>query len=306
MKTKLDCTIVILSYNSKKVTDTCLTKIEAAAGDCQKKLHNKIQIVVVDNKSTDGSPQMIRKKHPRVRLTALSENLGYARGNNLAMAEVTTSYILLMNSDTYVALDSVTKFLTRIDKLKTAHVLVGRAVYENKVLQLYGGYLPTPLRIILWTFGLESVPILNLFLHKIYGFTPNYYKHEGEMQWCPPVFFLLKKQVYTQTGGFDEKLFFHMVDVEWCQRMKDKGYVIHFTPTVEVIHLGGASSKGIQDSLTSDNFKGLMHFCQKHYPNEVGLIGGCLRMGLSLRGMFYALMGKRKLAMTYRQIAREV
>jgi GT2 family glycosyltransferase len=306
MQSKSDCTIILLSYNSLEVTNICLTKVEEAASYCSKMFGNAIKIVVVENGSKDGSADMIRGRHPLVHLVALGENIGYAAGNNLAMKVVDTPYILLMNSDTYIKKDSIAESIRRIEGKRDCDVLVSRWVTEDGVFHKYGGYLPTPLKIIFWAFGLESLPFVKTFLHKIYSYNPGFYDKEGYMQWCPPCFMLLKRRVYTLTGGFDEDLWFHMVDVEWCKRMSQKGLTIFFTPTIEVMHLGGASSKGMEHSLMSDNFKGLMHYCRKHYPRDARVVAVVIRFGLKIRSLLYRFIGKRELATTYKIISIEI
>lgn len=306
MNSKIDCTIILLSYNSLKVTDICLTKLKEAADYSSKTLGNKIKVVVVDNGSKDGSVEMIEKKHPFVHLMALKENVGYAAGNNLAMKTADTPYILLMNSDTYIKKDSIAKSLQAIDSKTNCDVLVSRWTTQDGIFHTYGGHLPTPLKIILWSFGFESLPIIKYFLHRIYAYNPKFYIKEGRMEWCPPCFMLLKRNVYTLTDGFDEKLWFHMVDVEWCKRMKQKGLNICFTPAIEVMHLGGASSKESKNSLMSDNFKGLMHYCRKHYPKSTSIVALVVKFGLQVRSLIFYSLGKKELATTYRIIASEI
>lgn len=306
MKTNLNCTVILLSYNSNRVTDICLSRLEKAAAYCEAKLGNKVTMVVVDNGSHDGSAAMIRKKHPRVKLMALKKNVGYAAGNNLAMEKVKTPFILLMNSDTYIKKEDIYKSFVKMQEYPEADVLVSRWTPGDGIFHNYGGYLPTPLRIIQWSFGLESVPVLKKYVHKIYSYNSDFYTREGEMQWCPPCFMLLKQHVYTKTKGFDPKLWFHMVDVEWCYRMREKGFRIHFTPTIQVVHLGGASSKGLDNELLRDNFKGLLHFTRKHFPKNAPTVAFFVRLGLQIRAFFYSLLGKHELSHVYSSISRSI
>jgi N-acetylglucosaminyl-diphospho-decaprenol L-rhamnosyltransferase len=306
MNSSLDCTIVILSYNSSAVTDVCLGKVEAAVEYSAKILGNAVKIVVVDNGSVDDSVEMIRKKHPTVQLQALKKNIGYASGNNVAMKAAKTPYILLMNSDTYIEKDSLVKSFQYMASKSECDVVVSRWVPADGIFYKYGGYLPTPIRIILWAFGFESIPIIKNFIHCIYSYNSDFYDREGKMEWCPPCFFLLKKKVYELTDGFDEKLFFHMVDVEWCHRIRENKLTICYTPNIQVVHLGGASSKDIQHNLLRDNFKGLTHFCRKHYLESLRMVIFFLRIGLKIRARFYSIIGKAALAKIYSDIASDL
>jgi GT2 family glycosyltransferase len=299
MKTNLDCTIIFLSYNSREVTDTCLRRLQAAVIHSEKNLRNNIQILVVDNASKDGSIEMIKKKYPRVKLFALKKNIGYSAGNNLAMKKASTPYILLMNSDTYVMKDSVTKIISKMIQKKECDVLVSRYSAKKEIFENHGGHLPTPLRYILWSFGFESIPYFNHFFKKVYSMNRDFYNGQGYMEWYSPCFMLIKRKVFDLTKGYDENLWFHMVDVEWFKRIYDKKLLLYYTPDIHVIHLGGASSKGIEISLIEDNFKGVMYYFKKHYPKKTRIVVFFLKQGLIIRSIFYFLAGKYKVALAY-------
>jgi N-acetylglucosaminyl-diphospho-decaprenol L-rhamnosyltransferase len=126
------------------------------------------------------------------------------------------------------------------------------------------------------------------------------------MEWVPIVFFLLKKSVYDRTRGFDDRMWFHVVDMEWCRRILNHGFRIHFTSAVQVIHLGGASSKGLEHNLISDNFKGLLYFTRKHYPESIKAVAFFVKQGLMIRSFFYTLTRKRDLAVVYSAISKEI
>jgi GT2 family glycosyltransferase len=130
----MDCTIILLSYNSLDITDTCLEKLGVAVSHCQKVIGNKLKVIVVENGSKDGSAQMIQRKYKWVHLIALKENIGFAAGNNLAMKTVNTPYILLMNSDTYVEKDSLEKTFKQMQKKAgVCDVLASRWTQEDKI-----------------------------------------------------------------------------------------------------------------------------------------------------------------------------
>ncbi len=117
---------------------------------------------------------------------------------------------------------------------------------------------------------------------------------------------LLKKKAYDLTKGFDEKLWFHMVDIEWCKRLNKNGLKIWFTPSIEVIHLGGASSKGLSFKLLKDNFEGIMHYFKKHYPKSLGYVAFSLRIGLQFRALYYLFARNLDLAKNYNHISKAI
>ena len=98
----LDFSVIILSYNTKDITVRCLEKLKIAKEYSEKRLKNSVEVIVLDNASSDGSAQIIKTDFPWVKLVASKENLGFSRGNNIAMEESKNPFILLLNSDVYV------------------------------------------------------------------------------------------------------------------------------------------------------------------------------------------------------------
>ena len=92
----LDLSIVVVTYNSRDYVPECLDSVSRAAGNFDH------EIIVVDNASQDGTPELVRQQFPNVRLFANRHNRGYAQGNNLGMTQSRGRYILLLNPDTVV------------------------------------------------------------------------------------------------------------------------------------------------------------------------------------------------------------
>src|SRR5579871_4453446 len=146
--TDLNCTIVILSYNVKNVTDICISKALAAKKYAESILENEITITVVDNGSPDNTAAMIRKKYKNVELVALKENVGASAGYNAGLRVAQSPFILIINSDTYLEEDTVLKSLQYMKSHKKTDVLMVRLVDEHQEFRPYGGHLPTPARTI--------------------------------------------------------------------------------------------------------------------------------------------------------------
>src|SRR3989344_8852417 len=110
-----DLSVVILSFNTKKITDECLTRVERAAAEA-KKSRLKVETIVVENGSIDRSAEMILKKYPWVKLVRPGRNAGFAAGNNLGMKAARGKYILLINTDTFLekeTLEEAVSYMTR-------------------------------------------------------------------------------------------------------------------------------------------------------------------------------------------------
>ncbi|HZE86812.1 MAG TPA: glycosyltransferase family 2 protein [Methylomirabilota bacterium] len=302
---KNDCTIVILSFNVKDITDKSLQDAEIAVDFYQKQTGNSCEIVVVDNGSSDKTVEMIRKKYKNVTLVALPKNMGVSYGYNIGMKQAKTPYILLINSDTLLKKSTIVDAMFYMNTHPNCDVATGEIITPNERFRGIGGYLPSPFKTIRWLLGFESMPFFSRFLKRIYGDTKDYTK-EQVIEWVPTCFFFLRKTVFEKTHGHDEEMFLYMEDLEWCKRIHDEGMTICYTPSIQAVHLGGAStSKKSETSylfLLQRNIDGLRYYHNKHHPKTLWLIDVCLMLGNGIRGFFYTLSNNKIKAFAYKQV----
>jgi hypothetical protein len=167
--------------------------------------------------------------------------------------------------------------------------LGARLNYANGHLQPSAGSLPNFFNTIFWIFGLR-------------GFHPkdkNYFSKAHRVGWIMGEFFMLKRKVFDATGGFDENIFMHMEEVEWCKRIKDKGFKVWFVPHIAAVHLHGASTNFDLNPSFLNELKGIKYFFKKHHRNIYPLIKLILIKGLIFRVIIFTLLGKHKRAKIY-------
>ncbi|MBI2040363.1 glycosyltransferase family 2 protein [Candidatus Microgenomates bacterium] len=296
---QLDLSVIILSYNTKEITHRCLQKLEEAKIYCEKKLNNKIEVIALDNGSSDGSAQMIKTDHPQVKLIESKENLGFSKGNNLAMKQCNNPFILLLNSDVYVEEDSLYKTLAYFKVNKNCDVMGAKLKYASGKLQPSAGNLPNPLNIITWILGLGFLPLINNFIPPLHARNMPFFSKAHQVGWIMGAFFMIKKAIFEKTLGFDENLFMHMEEVEWCKRINMAHFKIWYVPQVEVVHLHGASSKFDLGASFLNELKGIKYYLKKHYPPFYLPVKLFLILGLILRIIAFSLLGKTKRARIY-------
>ncbi len=294
----MDLSVIILSFNTKDITKRCLEKLQVARAYCEKKLANKIEVIVLDNASSDGSAQMIKQDYPWVKLIISKENTGFSKGNNLAMKQSNNPYILLLNSDVYLEEDSLYKALAYFRVNLNCDLLGARLNYASGNLQPSAGNLPNPVNIISWILGLSLLPLVSVFIPPFHPRNRSFFSKAHQVDWIMGAFFMIKTEIFEKTGGFDENLFMHMEEVEWCKRINMAHFKIWYVPQVEVVHLHGASSNfDLKDSFLNE-LKGIKYYLKKHYsfylPVKLFLI-----LGLTLRGIAFSLLGKTKRARIY-------
>jgi len=285
----MDLTVIILSFNTKDITGRCLSKLQLSVVSCQTKFKNKVEVIVLDNGSTDGSAEMIKSEYPWVKLIVSKENLGFSKGNNLVMKKAKNPLILLLNSDVYLEEESLYKALAYFRVNLNCDVLGPRLNYATGKLQPSAGPLPDFFNIILWIFGLK-------------GFHPqskSYFSKAHQVGWIMGAFFMLKRKVYEETSGFDEKLFMHMEEIEWCKRILEKGFKIWYVPQFAVVHLHGASTNFDLSPSFLNELKGIKYYLVKHMKNLYVLLKLFLIIGLIFRVIAFSLLGKTKRARIY-------
>lgn len=295
----LDLSVIILSYNTKDITLRCLDKLKVSKDYCEKRLKNKIEVIVLDNGSSDGSAEFIKSDYPWVKLIVSKENLGFSRGNNIALKEVKNPFILLLNSDVYLEEESLYKALAYFRVNLNCDVLGARLNYSTGTLQPSSGNLPNPLNIIFWILGLSLIPLIDQLIPPFHPKDKTFFSKAHQVGWVMGAFFMLKQKVYESTSGFDENLFMYMEEVEWCKRIKDKGYKIWYVPQVSVVHLHGASTNFDLSPSFLNELKGIKFYLKKYYKFLYLPVKLFLVIGLILRVIAFSLLGKTKRARVY-------
>lgn len=231
MAKKLDLSIIIVNYNTKVLLRQCL-----------RSLMSNFEIIVVDNGSKDGSPEMVEKEFPKAKLIKNKENLGFANGNNQALRRAQGKYILFLNSDTVVPKKTIASLLSYLDEHPRVGVVTPRLELRNGKVDLdcHRGF-PTPWASFCYFTGLEKLfPRSRLFGRYHQTWKDLFTIHE--MDACCGAFLLTRKKVLKEVGGFDESYFFYGEDLDLCFRIKQKGWKIVYHPKLSAIHYKGTSS----------------------------------------------------------------
>ncbi len=282
----MDLSIVIVNFNTKKLTLDCIRSVISATSGI------KYEFVVVDNASSDGSLTAISKIKglARIKIVQNNKNLGFGKANNQGIKKSLGRYILLLNSDTKLNENVLGEMVAWMDK--NPKIGVASCALRNKdgSMQGTGGYFPTLFRVFAWMFFLEDIPILDRFIkpfHPVHEQSPFYkglnrFDSEMQMDWVTGAFFLIRKEVIEKVGYFDEDYFMYTEEVDLCFRIKKGGWNVYYTPYWSITHLGGASSTSEFPILSE--FKGIKLFFKKHMPTiQYPLVRLFLKSGAILR-----------------------
>lgn len=270
-------TTVIVSYNTRALLDPCLAALAAACEGL-----GRCDTILVDNASRDGSAEHVEQQYPDVRLIRSGGNIGFGRANNLALPFFEAPYMLLLNTDAFVAEDSVKKALRFMESHSDCGIVGVRLTGRDGEVQPSCRYFPTPLNVFLGRTGLaRRFPRVRL----IDG--PDWAPaHEKECDWVPGCFYLIRKEVIDQVGLFDPRYFLYYEEVDHCLATQRAGWKIMFTPDTSVVHLGGESAKA--DSKLTAGGKQIdrisMESAMLYFRKNFGLAAVLRHLGLELLG----------------------
>jgi N-acetylglucosaminyl-diphospho-decaprenol L-rhamnosyltransferase len=238
-----DLSIVVVSWNVKDLLRQCLLSA-AQSLTCAKGGELSVQIVVVDNASTDGSGGMVRGEFPHVRLIANEENVGFTGGNNQGMAVSDGRYVLLLNPDTEVVGDSLGEMVGFMESQSGVGALGPQLLYPDGGVQSSRRRFPR-----FRTALLEGTFLQQRFPDS--GALKRYYVLDGsdsetqDVDWVVGACLLMRRTTLQEAGPLDERFFMYSEEMDWCYRAKELGWRVVYFPRAQVIHHEGKSSEQV-------------------------------------------------------------
>jgi len=282
----MDLSIIIVSYNTKKVFQDCLQSIK----NSQDKL--KKEVIVVDNNSSDDSPTMVRKKFPDYKFIVNKSNLGFAKANNIAVQQAKGKYVWLLNSDTILKPDTIDKLLN-LAKQHQSHIASCQLLNQDNTIQPQGGFLPKLFtNLAAWMFFIDDIPLIKYFLKPYQQRSLSFFKKDQHPGWLAGTALLIKRSLYQQLKGLDENIFMYGEDVEFCLRASQQNIKPDYFHQPKLVHLGQASP-GSQAII--GEYQGLKYIFKKHKPKyQYPLLRLLLKIGALLRIIIFAIILRDK------------
>ncbi len=266
--------VIIVSWNTCALTLQAIRSVYAQ-GD------SGVEVIVVDNASSDDSVERIRKEFPDVRLIVNAENLGYARANNMGLAAARGDYFLLLNSDAELLSRDTFEKLRRVFEAQPEVAAVGaKLVLPNGKVQALGRPFLTLKRLIK-----EQL----LFAHAFADHDASPLRSPVEAEYIDGAFLAVRRKTVEQIGMLDESFFMYGEDMDWCRRMKAAGWRLIVLPELVVLHHHAAGSKQILRKVLLHNALNNCRYLARYESAatakaafDVYLLGMALRVPLSL------------------------
>lgn len=255
-----ELSIIILNYNVKDLLLNCLKSIFQNKGKL-----DRWQVIVVDNASSDGSADAVKKRFPEVEVIESKENLGFAAGNNLGVERAKASVILFLNPDTVIVGSAIQKTLEVLLSNPDFGAITCRVELPDGRLDYscHRGF-PTPWNSFAYFGGLAKMfPRSALFA----GYTATYLdiNKPHEIDSLTGAFMMVRKIAGDQVSWWDKDYFWNGEDIEFCYSLKEKGWKIYYYPDVKIIHFKGSSSKQEKRKTVILGVSAMRIFYKKHY-----------------------------------------
>lgn len=252
----MDLSIVIVNWNAKQHLLDCLNSIYTSCS-CT------FEVIVVDNASVDGSREAVKEAFPQVRLTENSENLGFAKANNIGLSLSTGRYVALVNSDVIVLRSCFQNLIRFLDQHPKVGMASPRLLNPDRTLQFNCRSFPGIWNNLCQTLGLNYVFPRSAFFSEPFM---KYWDHKTvrDVDVLTGSFWIVRREAIGQVGPLDEDFFFYGEDVDWCKRFCDAGWSVTFCPDAEAIHIGGASSGNAPIRFYIELQKADLRYWEKH------------------------------------------
>jgi GT2 family glycosyltransferase len=278
----IDVSVIVVNWNVRDLLRECLRSALEDGGIPPERL----ELVVVDNDSRDGSAEMVRAEFPQLPLIANRDNVGFGRANNQALPLCHGRYVLLLNPDTRVLPGALAALVRHMDETPDAAVMGCRLLNADGSLQRWtGGAYPRLLNVVNHYFFVDRLlppgwRPMPLYLDRDVA-------HDIDVDWVSGAVMILRAD---RLGGrlFDPHYFMYGEDMELCHRLKRAGGRVVYTPVASIVHYQGESMKQQDADVMLSSLKGPRQF-YKHVRGDRGVLPYDLVTvaGFGLRALLY-------------------
>ena len=291
---EFEVTIAVINYNTKDWLDACLKSVLKMAPLAAHETY------VVDNASTDGSVEFVKKEYPDVHIIENAGNLGFSAAANQALRTSHAKYVLILNTDTEIDSEAVDVLVEFGDAHEDMGVAGPLLLNTDGTVQLSGRRFPSFLD-----------AMMHAFLGIIWPGNPFSVRYqmldwdrqsERTIDWVSGAAIFIRRDAAREINFFDERFFMYVEDMDLCYRLWQKGWKVYFCPTAKVVHHIAKSSEQSSARMIVEFQRSLYRFYAKNYRHTwkrflkpLVAAGLVLRTGLLVgRDWVVRLLAKRR------------
>ena len=250
-----DLAIIVVSTNEAKWLEPCLRTVYAHAGDAV------LDVVVVDNESTDGTRELVESGFPQARVVA-SRNRGFAHANNNGAATCLARYVLFLNPDTEIVDGTFGELVAAMDARPEVGMAGVRQLTGDGTLWPTIRYFPGVMRALGDALAIERWPIRpprsgerELDLSR--------YDEEVDCDWTSGSFMLCRREALLSAGLMDERFFIYSEEPDLCLRMRRDGWRVRHLPQLTIVHHAGKG--GVRPRMVAQDAYTRRQYAEKHF-----------------------------------------
>jgi len=261
-----DVSIVIVNWNVRELLRACLASIESSRGGLD------VEVIVVDNASTDGSPEMVRAAFPAATVIANADNRGFAAANNQGIARATGRHVMLLNPDTRWPADGLATLVGAVDREPTIGAAGPKLLdADGATIQYWcARRLPRALDAIAEYGKLDALlPNSRLARRQLMGEWDH--ADARDVECLSGACLLVRRTAIDAVGGLDEGYPLYFEDTDWCRRIGAAGWRLRYVASAELIHIGQQSSLQNRGPATVSTVRGVYRYFHKFH----GLMAQC-------------------------------
>lgn len=253
-KTKIEAkvTLAILNHNGSELLESYLPMMEYSSGKYE------VDIVVIDNHSTDLSVDFINEWYPEIRVVELTKNYGYAEGYNRGLKDIKTPYVVMINSDILVTenwLDAIIDAMEADENVAVCQPVILSLESKNafEYAGAAGGFI-----------DILGYPFCRGRIFDEVEMNKNQYNQRKEIFWASGATMVCRTKIFHQLGGFDPMFFAHQEEIDFCWRAKQAGYSVECITDSQIYHLGGGTLTYDNPKKTYLNFRNNLYLITKN------------------------------------------
>ena len=281
----MDVSIIVINWNTRDLLAQCLESVYVNPPD------SEFEVVVVDNGSSDASAILVREQFPQVRLFENVENIGFVRANNQAIRECRGCYVLLLNSDTIVKPDSLTKMVRFLDEHSEAGIVGAFIENPDGTPQRCFGNFPTILTEFAYAWGMDSWSPISEWLAP-----PPISSNEcRQTDWVLGAALMIRRDILNSVGCLDEEYFMYSEEVDLCYRVRKNDWRNYILGNAHIIHLGGQSSQQIPAPMKAELFRSKVKYFRKNHGSAAAVfMESVFAASILTRCLMYRLRGGKQ------------
>jgi GT2 family glycosyltransferase len=252
---RADVAVVVVNYNSGDDVTTCVRSVFESAGDA------RVQVVVVDNRSADGSAERAAEAFPQIHLIRNAENRGFGAAANQGMRATRTPWVFLLNPDARIVAGTLGASLKLAGDRPAAGAVGVLTCNEDGSVYPSARKVPTYREAIFHTFLAPFRPENRWSrAYRLAGWDR---RSERRVDWVSGSSVLLRREALDRVGMFDEGFFMYVEDLDLCTRMREGGWEVWFSPELQIEHVGGTATRG-RRRMTLEHSRSMYRYFVKH------------------------------------------